>query len=60
MTDREKVIEALKSLAKPVSKGDVAKFLNFDKKIIDKIFSDLQKEDLIISSVRCKWELKNK
>ena len=42
MTDKEKIIDTLKN----------------DKKVVDNIFSSLQKEGLIVSPARCKWELK--
>ena len=58
MTDREKVIETMKTANKPVSAGDVVKLSGLDKTIVDKIFKDLKKEEIIVSPIRCKWELK--
>ena len=58
MTDKEKVIEAFKKASKPVSAGEVATISGLDRKIVDKIFDELKKEDAITSPVRCKWKLK--
>ena len=58
MSDKEKVIDAFKKAGKPVSAGEIAKLSGLDKKIVDKVFADLKKEEAITSPVRCKWELK--
>ena len=58
MSDREKVIAALKKAGKPVSAGEISDISGLDKKIVDKVFKDLKKEEIIISPIRCKWELK--
>ena len=31
-----------------------------DRKVVDKVFQELKKENLIVSPVRCKWEPVNK
>ena len=58
MSDKEKVIEAFKIAGKPVSAGEIATISGLDRKIVDKIFTELKKEEVIVSPVRCKWELK--
>ena len=58
MSDKEKVIDAFKKAGKPVSAGEIATISGLDRKIVDKVFAELKKEDVIISPVRCKWELK--
>ena len=58
MTEEEKVIEAFKKAGKPVSAGEIAAITGLDRKIVDKVFSKLKKEETIVSPVRCKWELK--
>ena len=58
MTDKEKVIEAFKKSEKPVSAGEIAAISGLDRKIVDKVFAELKKEEIIVSPVRCKWELK--
>ena len=58
MSDKEKVIDAFKKTGKPVSAGEIATLTGLDRKVVDKIFSQLKKEETIVSPVRCKWELK--
>ena len=58
MTDKEKIIEALKKVGKPVSAGEITTITGLDRKIVDKIFKELKKEETIISPIRCKWTLK--
>ena len=58
MSDKEKVIEAFKKAGKPVSAGEIAKITGLDRKIVDKVFAELKKEEMIVSPIRCKWELK--
>ena len=58
MSDREKVIDAFKKTGKPVSAGEITIISGLDRKVVDKVFADLKKEEVIISPVRCKWELK--
>ena len=58
MSDREKVIEAFRKAGKPVSAGEITTISGLDKKVVDKVFADLKKEEVITSPVRCKWELK--
>ena len=58
MSDREKVVEAFKKTEKPVSAGEIATISGLDRKVVDKIFAELKKEEVIISPIRCKWKLK--
>ena len=58
MSDKEKVIKAFKEAGKPVSAGEITTISGLDRKVVDKVFADLKKEEVIISPVRCKWELK--
>ena len=58
MSDREKVIETIKNANKPVSAGEVATLSGLDRAIVDKVFKDLKKEEIIVSPVRCKGKLK--
>ena len=58
MSDRDKVIDALKKAGKPVSAGEITTISGLDRKVVDKVFADLKKEEVITSPVRCKWELK--
>ena len=58
MSVRDKVIEAFKKAGKPVSAGEITTISGLDRKVVDKVFADLKKEEVITSPVRCKWELK--
>lgn len=58
MSDKEKVIEAFKKEDKPLSAGEITKLTGLDRKVVDKVFAELKKEETIISPVRCKWQLK--
>ena len=58
MTDREKVIDAFKKVEEPVNASKIVELTGLDRKIVDKIFTELKKEEIIISPVRCKWQLK--
>ena len=58
MSEKEKVLEAFKKAVKPVSAGEIATATGLDRKVVDKIFAELKKEETIVSPVRCKWELK--
>ena len=49
------VLKTMKEAGKPVSAGEVATLTGLDKKIVDKVFTELKKEGEIISPVRCKW-----
>ena len=58
MSDREKVLKAFKDAGKPVSAGEITTISGLERKVVDKVFADLKKEEVITSPVRCKWELK--
>lgn len=58
MSEKDRIIEIIKNAEKPVSVGEVTKLSGLDKKIVDKIFSELKKDEIIVSPVRCKWEIK--
>ena len=53
---KEKVLQVMQQAGKPLSAGDAAKALGVDRKEVDKAFSDLKKEGVFVSPVRCKWE----
>ena len=53
--EKEIVLKTMKEAGKPVSAGEVATLTGLDKKIVDKVFTELKKEGTIISPVRCKW-----
>lgn len=56
MSVKEQVLEAMKAAGKPVSAGEVEKATGLDRKDVDKAFTELKKENAIVSPIRCKWE----
>ena len=58
MTEKEIVIKTMQSIREPASAGKVAELSKLDKKVVDKVFAELKKDNLITSPVRCKWQLK--
>ena len=57
-TNNEELIEFIKQY-KAKMDADIAANPNvIDRKVVDKVFADLKKEEVITSPVRCKWELK--
>jgi predicted transcriptional regulator len=57
MDAKEQVIDAMKQAGKPVSAGEVEKLTGLERKEVDKIFKVLKKDNIIVSPVRCKWEV---
>ncbi|MDD3106373.1 MAG: transcriptional regulator [Bacilli bacterium] len=58
MDPKEQVLQAMKEANQPLSAGDVEKSTGLDRKIVDKAFNELKKDDKIFSPVRCKWQPK--
>jgi len=58
MEVKEKVLEAMKAAGRPVSAGEVAEMTGIDRKLVDKAFAELKKEEKIESPIRCKWQPK--
>jgi len=56
MTDKEKILEAMKAAGEPVNAGKVAELTGLDRKVVDKEFAAMKKTGEIVSPVRCKWE----
>jgi hypothetical protein len=56
VSEKEKVLEAMKKAGKPVNVGDVVKISGMEKSIVEKAFKDLKADGSIVSPVRCKWE----
>lgn len=57
MEDKQVVVEAMLKAGKPLSAGEVATLSGLDRKVVDKVFKELKKEEIISSPVRCKWEV---
>lgn len=45
MEVKEKVLEAMKAAGRPVSAGEVAEMTGIDRKLVDKAFAELKKEE---------------
>jgi predicted transcriptional regulator len=58
MEPKQKVLEVMIEAKKPVSAGEVEQLSGLERKVVDKAFNDLKKEDKIESPVRCKWQPK--
>ena len=56
MSEREIILEAMKKAGEPLSAGKVAELTGLDRKIVDNMFSEMKKDGIIVSPVRCKWE----
>lgn len=56
MENKELILKAMNELGKPVTASDVQKVTGLDRKIVDKVFAELKKENKITSPIRCKWE----
>lgn len=56
----DKVLQVMREANKPLTAGEVATLAELDRKVVDKAFKDLKKEEKIVSPIRCKWEPKDK
>lgn len=55
---KEKVLVTMKAEGRPLTAGDVANITGIDRKLVDKAFTQLKKEERIESPIRCKWQPK--
>ena len=55
MSDKEKVLDAMKQEGKPVRPGDLAKKLGMESKDVSKLIQELKKEGAVMSPKRCFW-----
>ena len=60
MKEKEIILEAMRRAKEPVNAGKVVELTGLDRKVVDKVFAELKKENLIVSPVRCKWKPVNK
>ena len=58
--EKDLVLETMKKAGIPLNAGKIAELSGLDRKVVDKAMTDLKKEGLIVSPVRCKWEPANK
>lgn len=60
MDEKELVLEAMRKAGEPINAGKVVELTGLDRKVVDKVMADLKKAGLIVSPIRCKWEIANK
>lgn len=58
METKEKILNYMTKENKPLGAGEVSKSLSLEKSEVDKVFTQLKKEEKIYSPVRCKWQIK--
>lgn len=58
MENTDKVLDAMKQAAQPVSAGQIVELSGLDRKDVDKAMKVLKTEEKIESPVRCKWQPK--
>ena len=56
MTEKQKILDAMKKAGEPLNAGKVAELTGLDRKVVDKAFAEMKKSGEIVSPVRCKWE----
>ena len=56
MSEKEKILEAMKQAGEPLNAGKIAELTGLDRKVVDKAMADMKKDGSIVSPVRCKWE----
>ena len=53
--EKELILKVMREAGKPIAAGEVATLSGLDRKVVDKVFTELKKEGTIVSPVRCKW-----
>ena len=56
MENKELVLDVMRKAGEPLNAGKGAGLTGLDRKLVDKVFTELKKEGAIVSPVRCKWE----
>jgi len=56
MEDKDRVLEAMVEIGKPVRPGEVADATGIEKAEVSKLIQALKKEDRVVSPKRCFWE----
>jgi len=52
------VMNAMQKAGKPLKAGEIAELTGLDKKEVDKVMTQLKKEEKITSPKKCYWEPK--
>ena len=56
MSEKNIILDAMRKAGEPLNAGKVAELTGLDRKVVDKVFTELKKSGEIVSPVRCKWE----
>ncbi len=56
MTEKEMILDAMKTAGEPLNAGKIAELTGLDRKVVDKTMTAMKKDGSIVSPVRCKWE----
>ena len=58
MENVELILKVLKEAGKPLAAGTITELSGLDRKIVDKEMKKMKDSGLIVSPVRCFWQLK--
>ncbi|MGE5391608.1 MAG: MarR family transcriptional regulator [Deltaproteobacteria bacterium] len=58
MDTTKSVLDAMKKAGKPLKAGEIAELTGLDKKEVDKVMTQLKKDEKISSPKKCYWEPK--
>ena len=56
MNEKEIILEAMIKAGEPLNAGKVAELTGLDRKVVDKAFTAMKRDGIIVSPIRCKWE----
>lgn len=56
MDNKEKILQTMRDKGEPMSAGQIAEASGVDRKEVDKIMTQLKKEETIVSPKRCYWQ----
>lgn len=56
MTEKDKILNAMKKAGEPLNAGKIAELTGLDRKAVDKAMAEMKKDGSIVSPVRCKWQ----
>ena len=56
MTEKDKILSAMKKAGEPLNVGKIAELTGLDRKAVDKAMAEMKKDGSIVSPVRCKWQ----
>lgn len=56
MTEKDKILSAMKKAGEPLSAGKIAELTGLERKVVDKAMAEMKKDGSIVSPARCKWQ----